>query len=58
MAGATRIKRLGEIQQAVHVSGAGIIADIDTGVDPNHPVRQAVFLSGYEFTRDQPMARK
>jgi len=36
------------------VSGIGIVADIDTGVDPNHPALQAVLLPGYDFTRNQP----
>ena len=47
--------------QSFHVTGTGIVADIDTGVDPNHPVLQPVLLisqstgcSGYDFTRNQP----
>jgi thermitase len=36
------------------VGGAGIVADIDTGVDPNHPVLEGVLLNGYDFTRNQP----
>lgn len=36
------------------VTGAGIVADIDTGVDPNHPVLKPVLLPGYDFTRNQP----
>ncbi len=36
------------------MSGAGIVADIDTGVDPKHPALQAVLLQGYDFTRNQP----
>jgi len=35
------------------ISGVGIIADIDTGVDPNHPALQPVLLPGYDFTRNQ-----
>lgn len=34
--------------------GAGIIADIDTGIDPNHPAFAGVLLPGYDFTRNQP----
>jgi len=30
------------------------VADIDTGVDPNHPVLHPVLLPGYDFTRNQP----
>jgi hypothetical protein len=45
-------------QTAFNVTGAGIVADIDTGVDPNHPVLQAVLVpgGGYDFTRNQPGA--
>jgi subtilisin family serine protease len=35
------------------VTGAGVVADIDTGVDPNHPALQGVLLPGYDFTRNQ-----
>ncbi len=40
-------------QNTFHVFGTGTIADIDTGVDPNHPALQAVLLQGYDFTRNQ-----
>src|SRR5262249_50702102 len=43
-------------QNQFHVTGTGIVADIDTGVDPNHPVLQPVLLQGYDFTRNQPGA--
>jgi Subtilase family len=43
-------------QNDFHVTGAGIVADIDTGVDPNHPVLKGVLLQGYDFTRNQPGA--
>ena len=36
------------------VSGAGIVAVIDTGVDPNQPVLQPVLVPGYDFTRNTP----
>ncbi|HWC19753.1 MAG TPA: S8 family serine peptidase [Terriglobales bacterium] len=36
--------------------GAGVVADIDTGVDPNHPAFAGVLLPGYDFTRNQPGA--
>ena len=36
--------------------GAGIVADIDTGVDPDHPAFAGVILQGYDFTRNQPGA--
>lgn len=43
-------------QSDFHVTGAGIVADIDTGVDPNHPALKSVLLPGYDFTRNQPGA--
>ena len=43
-------------QNDFHVTGSGIVADIDTGVDPNNPVLQPVLLPGYDFTRNQPGA--
>ena len=33
--------------------GAGVVADIDTGIDPNHPAFTGVLLPGYDFTRNQ-----
>jgi subtilisin family serine protease len=51
---AAQIIRVSQAQSAFHVSGAGIVADIDTGVDPNHPALHAVLLRGYDFTRNQP----
>jgi len=37
-----------------YASGSGIVAVIDTGVDPNHPALKGVLVPGYDFTRDQP----
>src|SRR6266480_3153999 len=58
---AAQIVGVSQAQSTFHVTGAGIVADIDTGVDPNHPVLQPVLLinqstgcSGYDFTRNQP----
>ena len=34
-------------------TGAGVVAVIDTGVDPNHPVLKPVLLTGYDFTRNR-----
>ncbi len=45
-----------EVQNAQNqflVTGTGIVADIDTGVDPNHQALQGVLLPGYDFTRNQ-----
>lgn len=36
------------------VTGAGVIAIIDTGVDPVHPALGSSLLPGYDFTRDLP----
>jgi hypothetical protein len=50
---ATQIIRLAQAQQDFNVAGSGVIADIDTGVDPNHPVLLPALLQGYDFTRNQ-----
>jgi hypothetical protein len=50
---AAQIVRVSAAQTQFQVSGAGIIADIDTGVDPNHPALAGVLLPGYDFTRNQ-----
>jgi len=51
---AVQIVRLAQAQNTFNVSGTGIVADIDTGVDPTHPALQGVLLQGYDFTRNQP----
>jgi subtilisin family serine protease len=51
---ATQIVNLETAQSALHVTGAGVVGVIDTGVDPNQPVLQRVLLPGYDFTRNQP----
>ena len=53
---AAQIVRLQDAQNGFRMSGTGIVAVIDTGVDVNHPVLQAVLLPGYDFTRNQPGA--
>jgi len=53
---AAQIVRLTDAQNGFRISGSGIVAVIDTGVDVNHPVLQAVLLPGYDFTRNQPGA--
>jgi Subtilase family len=50
---AVGIIRLTKAQNSFHISGKGIVAVIDTGVDPTHPVLQRVLLPGYDFTRNQ-----
>jgi len=51
---AAQIVRVSDAQSIFHVSGLGIVADIDTGVDQNHPALKQVLLQGYDFTRNQP----
>jgi hypothetical protein len=53
---AAQIIHVSSAQQTFRVSGSGIVADIDTGVDPNHPALKSVLLAGYDFTRNQPGA--
>jgi subtilisin family serine protease len=53
---ATQIIELQNAQNGFNVSGKGIVADIDTGVDPTHPALYRVLLPGYDFTRNQPGA--
>jgi hypothetical protein len=53
---AAQIINLGTAQTSFQVSGAGIVANIDTGVDPTHPALMPVLLPGYDFTRNQPGA--
>src|SRR6266849_4492517 len=49
---AITIIRLPDAQTAFSVSGAEIVAVIDTGVDPAHPVLQSILVPGYDFTRN------
>lgn len=53
---AAQIIRLQDAQNGFRIGGTGIVALIDTGVDPTHPVLQPVLLQGYDFTRNQPGA--
>src|SRR5947208_3177144 len=54
---AASIVEIQNAQQSFNVTGTGVVvADIDTGVDPTHPVLQPVLVpgDGYDFTRNQP----
>src|SRR5437867_6466370 len=54
---AASIVEIQNAQQSFNVTGTGVVvADIDTGVDPTHPVLQPVLVPGdsYDFTRNQP----
>jgi len=50
---AAQIVRVSDAQSQFGVTGSGIVADIDTGVDPTHPALQGVLLPGYDYTRNQ-----
>jgi hypothetical protein len=52
---AAQIIQIAQAHNTFSVSGAGIVADIDTGVDPSHPAFQGRLLPGYDFTRNQPV---
>jgi subtilisin family serine protease len=51
---AAQIIRVSDAQSQFGVTGSGIVADIDTGVDPTHPALQSALLPGCDFTRNQP----
>jgi subtilisin family serine protease len=38
--------------QQQHYTGTGVVAVIDTGVDPNNPILAPVLVPGYDFTRN------
>jgi subtilisin family serine protease len=50
---AVGIIRLAKARNSFRISGKGIVAVIDTGVDPTQPVLQPVLLPGYDFTRNK-----
>ena len=48
-----QLVRTNQMHSAFNATGAGVIvAVIDTGVDPTHPVLKSVLVSGYDFTRN------
>lgn len=51
---AAQIVGISQTQSTFGVTGSGVVAIIDTGVDPTHPALQAVLVPGYDFTRNQP----
>jgi subtilisin family serine protease len=51
---AYQLVRTATTQSTFKTAGAGVtVADIDTGVDPNHPVLKSSLVAGYDFTRNQ-----
>jgi len=50
---AATLIRLADTQTTFGAVGSGIVAIIDTGIDPNHPVLANVIVAGYDFTRNQ-----
>lgn len=51
---ATSLVRLADTRAAFpNATGSGVVAVIDTGVDPHHPALRGVLLSGYDFTRNR-----
>jgi Subtilase family len=51
---AATIIRLQEGRSAFGALGSGVVAVIDTGIDPNHPALSNVVVPGYDFIQDQP----
>jgi subtilisin family serine protease len=51
---AAQIVRVQAAQNTFHVSGAGIVAMIDNGVDTQHPALVPVLVSGYNFISNTP----
>lgn len=49
----TAIIRLAQAQTSFGTA-AGVVAVIDTGVDPDHPALRGAIVAGYDFTRDRP----
>lgn len=50
---AASIIRLNDARSATSLTGTGtVVAIIDTGVDPNHPVLSSVLAPGFDFTRE------
>ena len=49
---AAQIVGVAAAQSQYKVDGFGIVALIDTGIDPNHPVLMPVLMPGYDFTRN------
>jgi len=55
---ANQIVRTLDAQNQFGVTGAGTVAVIDTGVDPDHPVLRPVLVDGYDFTHNRSSANE
>jgi len=51
---AAQIVRVQQAQRTFHVTGSGIVAMIDTGVDTHHPALIPVLVPGYNFINNTP----
>lgn len=51
---AAAITRLPNAQQQFNASGVGVVAIIDTGIDPTHQVLQSSIIPGYDFVHNIP----
>jgi len=51
---AAQILAIATAQSTYKLSGVGIVAVIDTGIDPSQSVLQPVLVPGYDFTRNAP----
>jgi subtilisin family serine protease len=51
---AAQLINLATARSIYNATGAGIVAIIDTGIDPNHSLLRASVVPGYDFTRNQP----
>ena len=50
---AAQIVNLASAQSTYSATGSGVVAIIDTGVDPSHSVLAGSLIAGYDFTRNQ-----
>ena len=51
---AVSVIHLPDAQSAFATTGAGIVAIIDTGIDPTHPVLRGSVVPGYDFVHNIP----
>jgi hypothetical protein len=51
---ASQIVRVQQAQNTFNVTGAGVVAMIDTGVDTQHPALVPVLVPGYNFINNTP----